>query len=255
MKMLLNSRGPFLAAHVRPGDPYELSHGHTIQCYPTGGRGSRAEGAGYKVLSTDPGAEDTGIDTGFSPTPDTLRAPDLSEGTIPDEPGWVKGVPRLAVEYADTGQDEATLAEKIEDLLAAGTELIWVVRLDGPRRVEIHLPGQPVRVAHPGEELDARGILKHPVLVESLYDDEASNKVALRNLLEREEGYESLDEVRAEGEIEALRADLLAVFEARKLDVDEALRTAIVECDDPQRLRRWHFAAITAATARDAVDL
>jgi len=43
-----------------------------------------------------PGAsEDVGIDTGFSPQPGTLRAPDLSSGRIPDEPGWVKGVPRV----------------------------------------------------------------------------------------------------------------------------------------------------------------
>ncbi len=80
---------------------------------PAGGRGSKAEGAGYKVLSTDPGAGDVGIDTGYSPAPDSLRAPDLSAGTIPDAPGWVKGVPRLAVEYADTGQDEDDLVAKI----------------------------------------------------------------------------------------------------------------------------------------------
>ena len=255
MKMLQTSRGPFLADQVRQGDPYELSHGHAIQCFPTGGRGSKAKGAGFKVLSTDPGAEDTGIDTGFSPAPDTLRAPDLSSGTIPDKPGWVKGAPRLAVEYADTGQDEEALAEKIEDFLAAGTERIWVVRLDGPRRVEVHRPGAPVRIARPGEKLEAPGILKHRVLVESLYEEKLSNQVALRNLLEREEGYESLDEVRAEGEIEALRADLLAVFEARGLEVDGALRAAIARCDDPRRLRSWHFAAVTAATARDAVGL
>lgn len=42
-----------------------------------------------------------GIDTGFSPSPDTLRAPDLAVGVIPDESGWVQGAPALAVEYAD----------------------------------------------------------------------------------------------------------------------------------------------------------
>ncbi len=136
MKKLSTSGGPFLADDVRQGDPYELSRGHAIECFPTGGRGSKAEGAGFKVISTDPGVEDIGIDTGYAPRPDTLRAPDISAGKIADEPGWVKGVPRLAVEYADTGQDEEKLAEKIEDLLEAGTELIWVVRLSGPRRAQ-----------------------------------------------------------------------------------------------------------------------
>ena len=259
MKKLSTSGGPYLADDVRQGDTYELSRGHAIECFPTGGRGSKAEGAGFKVISTDPGVEDIGIDTGYAPRPDTLRAPDISAGKISDEPGWVKGVPRLAVEYADTGQDEEKLAEKIEDLLEAGTELIWVVRLSGPRRVEVHRPRLPVRIAHPGEELETLGILKHPVLVESLYDEELSNKVALRNLLEREEGYESLDQVRnegrEEGELRALRDDLLMVFEARGLEVDETLRTAIAECKDSERLRRWHFAAITAASAREAMDI
>ncbi len=258
MKVLPTSRGPFLAEHLRPGDPYELSNGHAVQCMPTGGRGSKAEGAGYKVLSTDPSAEDIGIDTGYSPDPGTLRAPDLSAGTIPDAPGWVKGVPRLAVEYADTGQDEADLTAKIGELFAAGTEIIWVVRLTGPRRVEVHLPGQPMRTALPGEELEAPGILKYSVLVESLYDEEASNKVAFRNLLEKEAGYQSLDQVRAEAELKAeiqtLRANLLAVLKARQLELGEQLRTTIAECRDPERLRRWNIAAITASSAGEALE-
>jgi Uma2 family endonuclease len=270
MKAMPTGHGPFLAEHLRSGDPYELSNGHAIRCMPTGGRGSKAEGAGYKVLSTDPGVEDVGIDTGYSTAPDSLRAPDLSAGKIPDAPGWVKGVPRLAVEYADTGQDEDDLTAKIDELLAAGTEAIWVVRLTGPRRVEVHLPEQPLRTAYPGEELEAPGILKHPVPVDSLYDDEASNKVAFRNLLEKETGLRSLDQVREEGrekgreegreegretgELEALRSNLLAVLEARRLEVDEALRAAVAECHDPGRLRRWNVAAITASSAGEILD-
>ncbi len=254
MKTLPTPYGPFQARHLRSGDPYELSHGHAIQCLPTGGRGSRAEGAGYKVIDTDPGVEDVGIDTGYSPAPDTLRAPDLSAGRIPDEPGWVDGVPRLAVEYADTGQDEGDLATKIEELLEAGTELIWVVRLQGPRRVEIHRPGKPVETARPGQELEAAGILKHRVPVEALYDHEAADKLALRNLLEKQEGYHSLDEVRAEGELETLRGDLLAVLETRRLELDDEHRTAIAECRDPARLRRWLIAAVTATSAQAALS-
>ncbi len=128
-----------------------------------------------------------------------------------------------------------------------------MVRLSGPRRVEVHLPGEPVRTAGPGEELEAPGILKHRVLVESLYDEEIANKVALRNLLERE-GHPSLEKVRAESEMETLRANLLAVFEARQLEVGEAVRSTIADCRDPERLRRWNVAAITASSAEAALD-
>src|SRR3954447_1794902 len=147
------SQGPFRAEQIRPGDPYELSHGHPILCLPTGGRGSKASSVGAGVLASDPAVRDVGFDTGFSPAPDTLRAPDLSVGEIPDEPGWVQGAPSLAVEYADTGQDERDLAAKIQELLAAGTQFVWVVRMNGPRRVEIHAAGKEKRIVRPGDEL------------------------------------------------------------------------------------------------------
>ncbi|MCP3961873.1 MAG: hypothetical protein GY719_28865, partial [bacterium] len=124
--------GRFEADEIREGDSYELSGGYPIRCLPTGGRGSDATVTGAAVLRSDPQVDSAGVDTGFSPAPDTLRAPDVAVGNVPREPGWVKGVPPLAVEYADTGQDEADLKVKIKELLDAGTELVWVVRLTGP---------------------------------------------------------------------------------------------------------------------------
>jgi hypothetical protein len=251
-------QGPFRADQLHSGDPYELSHGHAILCLPTGGRGARAISAGAKALGTDPAVQDVGFDTGFSPAPDILRAPDLSVGPIPDEPGWVPGAPPLAVEYADTGQDEAQLTAKIHDLLEAGTRFVWVVRLTGPRRVEIHQAGQAVRIAHPGDMLEAPGILANPVLVEALYDREVSDEVSFRNLLQRH-GYESLEAVRAEGEAAgevlgeatALRAAILEVFAIRGLAVGEQDQAMIVGCRDLPLLRRWHRQAITVASSSE----
>lgn len=249
--LLPTDQGPFRADQLRSGDPYELSHGHAILCLPTGGRGARAISAGAKALGTDPAVQDVGFDTGFSPAPDILRAPDLSVGPIPDEPGWVPGAPPLAVEYADTGQDEAQLAIKIRDLIDAGTRFVWVVRLTGPRRVEIHQAGQAIRIVHPGDILEAQGILANPIPVEALYDREVSDEVSFRNLLQRQ-GYESLEAVRAEGEAEgeaaALRAAILEVFAVRGLTVGEDDRAAIASCRDLERLRRWHRQAIIAAS-------
>ncbi|HXU32848.1 MAG TPA: hypothetical protein VN851_19935, partial [Thermoanaerobaculia bacterium] len=60
----------------------------------------------------------------YAPTPETLRAPDIAVGNVPNAPDWVQGAPPLAVEYADTGQDEKELAVKISELLAAGTQIV-----------------------------------------------------------------------------------------------------------------------------------
>jgi len=246
----LVSHGPFRADQLRTGDPYELSEGHPVSCLPTGGRGSKASTVGAGVLASDPAVQDVGFDTGYSPAPDTLRAPDLAVGSIPDEPGWVKGAPPLAVEYADTGQDEAELSLKIQELLAAGTRHVWVVRLAGPRRVEVHQKGTAMTVARPGDELRAEGILANPVPVEALYDREAAREVVLRNLLQRE-GYASLEEVRAEGEAATLRADIVDVLAARGLSAGDDLRAALAGTNDPHVLRALLRQAATASSAAE----
>jgi Uma2 family endonuclease len=243
--LLPASQGPFRADQIRPGDPYELSHGHPILCLPTGGRGSKASSVGAGVLASDPAACDVGFDTGFTPAPDTLRAPDLSVGEIPDEPGWVQGAPPLAVEYADTGQDEQDLAVKIQELLAAGTQFVWVVRMTGPRSVEVYAAGKDKRVARPGDELVAPGILANPVPVEALYDREAAQEVILRNLLQRE-GYASLEEIR----IQSLRKAVFEVLAARGLAVDDDLRAALAGVKKVEALESLlRKAAVASSTA------
>jgi len=252
--LLPTSEGPFRADQIRPGDPYELSNGHAIVCLPTGSRGARAISAGDSALRSDPAIPDVGVDAGFSPTPGILRAPDLAVGKLPDMPGWAPGVPPLAVEYADTGQDESQLAAKIQDFLGAGTRFVWVVRLTGPRRVEVHQAGQPMQLIQPGGTLEAPGILANPVPVEALYDPQVSAEVSFRNLLQRH-GYPSLEAVKAQGEAEgeaaALRAAILDVFAARELNVEADVQTMIAGCEDSALLRRWHRQAITAVSSAE----
>ena len=190
--------GPFRAEQLKSGDPYELSNGHPIECLPSGGRHAKANLNGGLALGTDPDVDSAGFDAGYTPEPGDLRAPDIAVGNVPDAPGWVKGVPPLAVEYADTGQDEQDLHDKIDTLLAAGTQYIWVVRMNGPRHVEVYQSGQPPRLLHPGEQLEAPGVLRNPVPVEALYDPDAAQNAALRNLLQRQ-GYPDLNAVRNEG--------------------------------------------------------
>ncbi|XXX78780.1 Uma2 family endonuclease [Sorangium sp. So ce134] len=260
-------RSPVTADQLRPGDPYELSEGRLVECLPTGRRGGRSNLVGGEVLDTDPAVEAAGVDVGISPRPEMLRAPDIVVGNIPDEPGWATAAPPLAVEYADTGQDEAELQCKIDELLAAGTRWVWVVRLHGTRRVEVHesAPGaslrsasaqgaptapavhpqppapraaararpaqrRPARVAYAGETLEAPGVLRNAVPVEALYDRSAAHEATLRNLLQRK-GYDGLDAVldegRKQGQATGAREGLRQGLRAAVKDVCELLGIAL----------------------------
>jgi len=264
------ARGPFKAEQIRSGDHYELSNGHSIHCMTTGSRGSRANLLGGSVLDTDPAVEEAGIDTGYAPSEGTLRAPDVAVGNVPNEPGWVAGAPPLAVEYADSGQDEKDLKVKIAELLEAGTRLIWVVRLTGPRRVEIHEAGKEKRTALAGEELEAPGILQNKVPVEALYDREAAHRVTFRNLLQRQ-GYQNLDEVRNEGRAEgrnegraegrnegrneggllALRQALLGILSSRGLDLSPEDHEKLAKCHDMAILQSWLIRAASRSSTQE----
>lgn len=197
--------------------------GRAIQCLPTGGRGSRSHLTGAIVLDSDPGVEEAGVDTGFAPDDPAHRAPDIAVGDVPDGPGWVRGVPPLAVEYADIGRDEADLRRKIAELLP-GTRHLWVVRLAGPRRVEMHEPGSPARVVSYDGELNALGVLANPIPVAALYDRNVATRATLRNLLQRL-GYSGLDagreEGREEGRAEAATAGVLRVLDARGIALSD----------------------------------
>jgi len=246
-------RGPFRAEHLRSGDAYELSNGHAILCLPTGGSGSQPNRLGASVVGWDPAVTEAGVDTGYSPEPGTLRAPDVAVGNVPDKPGWVPGAPELAIEYADVGQDEEKLEQKIADLLAAGTRYLWVVRLTGPRRVDVHEPEKKMRTALPGQSLTAPGVLKNPVRVEALYDRDAAERATLDNLLQRR-GFEDLDAVlaagREDGRAAGLAAAVIAVLEARGIRISKAVRERVERCSDAADLERWvRRAAVVAKTA------
>lgn len=254
--------GPYTASDIRPGDPYELSNGQLIECMGTGQRGARTNASGAMLLGTDPDVRSVGVDAGISPRPDILRAPDIVIGDLEDKPGWAPKSPPLAVEYADTGQDEPQLRQKIAELLATGTQLIWVVRLHGPRCVEVHAPSAPVWLARIGDVLAAPGILRNPVPVSALYDLNEAQRLTLRNLLQRE-GYDSIqaiktegfdegfDEGRDEGALIATRNALYRILTRRSLSLSSDDTIRIDQCTDRQTLERWLDAAIDAATTRD----
>jgi Uma2 family endonuclease len=255
--------GPFTADQIREDDYYELSNGHPIQCSPAGRDHSSSSVSGAEVLDTDPDVEWAGVDAGFSPEPKTLRAPDVAIGKPAGEgPGWIPGTPALALEYASTGQDEQQLEQKIQDLLTSGTRFIWVVRLVGPRRVEVYEKGEPMRTLTAGEELHAPGVLRNPVPVEALYNRGAAHRATLRNLLQRQ-GYDDLEAVlakgrkegreegREEGKRQGVAQSILTLLKNRDVLIDDATQDQILGCSDYQQLTRWliRAASVTSAEA------
>ena len=145
-KFLRSGHGPFQAHQIKEGDRYELSDGHPIYCAPAGRDHAGSNLTGAAVIETDPDVEWAGVDAGFSAEPGNLRAPDIAVTSAGNERGWIPGAPPLAVEYAGVGQDEDELQTKVTELLDSGTRYVWVVRLVGPRRVEVYTGEQAVRV-------------------------------------------------------------------------------------------------------------
>jgi Uma2 family endonuclease len=266
-----SSSGPFRADQLRDGDRYELADGHPIYCAPSGPDHANRNLSGGAVIESDPGVEWAGTDAGFTPAAGTLWAPDIAvapAATAEGAAGWMPGVPPLAIEYAGKGQDEDSLREKVADLLAHGTRLVWVVRLLGPRRVEVHAPGASVRTLGPGDQLEAPGILRNPVPVEALYDRDAGHRATLRNLLQRQ-GYADLDAVlergreegevkgkaegkaegKLEGKVEGVASAVVSLLRGRGLIVPEELEARIMACRDRAQLERWLLAAATVDRA------
>jgi hypothetical protein len=109
----------------------------------------------------------------------------------------------------------------VSELLRAGGRFVWVVRLTGPRRVEVHEAGQAMRVVYPGDELLAPGILQNPVPVTALFEPSAAQEVMLRNLLQRH-GYKNLEHVVAASRAEGHEAGRQEGHEAGRQEGHEA---------------------------------
>ncbi|MBI2377634.1 MAG: Uma2 family endonuclease [Deltaproteobacteria bacterium] len=255
---LYEPTGPFHADDLTPGERYELVDGHPMYQAATGGDGASTVAVGVQAIGSDPGAEETGVDPGYVLDDTNVRAPDIAVGNVPDARGFIKGVPRLAVEYAGQRQDEVRLQEKIQAFLSRGTEQIWVVRLIGPRRVEVYRPGAAVVTLSTGQSLLAAGILEYPIPVEALFDKQSARAVALRNYLS-DVGYTSIDEIksagreegREQGRCSALRDAIRDVLAARMIAIDPGLDEGLLGL----RSAELQIALRRAAVCRTAAEV
>ena len=254
-----HQEGPFTAADILPDQGYELYHGHPVRCLPTGGDGATTTAVGLQAIASDPDAEEAGVDPGYVLGTQNVLAPDIAVGNVPDRRGFIQGVPALAIEYAGERQDEVRLQDKIVQFLAGGTRWVWVVRLIGPRRVEVYAPGAGVAVLGPGQVLHAPGVLRNEIPVEALFDRKRAREIALRNLLE-DAGYSGLAAVREEGREEAredgrsqgLRDAVRTLLATRGIALDPAAQARVAAEHNPEQLLLW---ITRAASAREASEV
>jgi Uma2 family endonuclease len=105
-------------------------------------------------------------ETGFrlSRSPDTVRAADAAfvraDRIPPGGPpaGYFEGAPDLAVEVVSPGDTVQEVEDKVDDYLAAGARMVWVVN---PRRRTVtgHRPGVNPVVLREGDFLDGHDVV------------------------------------------------------------------------------------------------
>ncbi len=95
--------------------------------------------------------------------PDTVKAPDFAfvgYERLPDPlpEGYVPLVPDLAVETRSPHDTAREVAEKVEEWLAAGVRLVWVIE-PKKRTITTHRAGRPPQVLTVNDTLDGEDVL------------------------------------------------------------------------------------------------
>jgi hypothetical protein len=87
-----DSHGPFRAEHPGEGDRDEHSNGHPIYCAPSKLDRAGPNVTGAQVLDSEWDVELAGLSVGFTPEPQTLRAPDVAVAPAGDDADWRRHV-------------------------------------------------------------------------------------------------------------------------------------------------------------------
>ena len=107
-----------------------------------------------------------GAETGFQLTdsPDSVRAPAIAfvhRERVPPTGvprGYWRGAPDLAVEVVSPNDKLYELDEKVEDYLAAGAQLVWVI-YPKKRSVTVYAPNSAPRVLSVSDTLDGAEVV------------------------------------------------------------------------------------------------
>jgi Uma2 family endonuclease len=146
------------------GWKYELDRGELIRMSPSGSRSSRVSRKTGSKLDAFVDEHHLGVcgdtDWGFrlASNPDIVRAPDVGfvrAERIPADglpEGFWPGAPDLAIEVLSPSDRLADLLVKVQEYLAAGTSLVWVIDPE-TRRAFIFRPGQEPEIVNSDGEL------------------------------------------------------------------------------------------------------
>lgn len=123
-----------------------------------------------EILTAEPGFK-------LSLMPETLRVPDVSFMRrekflqIKNYNKFYQGAPDLAVEVVSPSETFQDVQEKIEEYLAHGVELIWIVR---PKQmtITVYRPQHELKVLRGGDSLDGADVIPgFNCLVEDILGD------------------------------------------------------------------------------------
>jgi Uma2 family endonuclease len=161
-----------LSALPDDGNRYELVQGELVAMSPSavwpGIVGGRVYGLLWSFLGRNAQLGVCGIsETGFrlALNPDTVRAPDVwfvqaehipADG-IPDEGFW-PGAPDLAVEVLSPSDRFVDVMRKVQEYLAAGAHLVWVIDPKG-RSAAAFAPERPPLLLGEDGTLDGGDLL------------------------------------------------------------------------------------------------
>jgi Uma2 family endonuclease len=151
-----------------PDQPCELIAGEIVMMTPAGYEHGKIAGTICFLLRSHTAKNALGTvvsaEAGFviSRNPDTVRAPDVAfvrRDRQPESPeGFFPGAPDLAVEVVSPTDRLASVKEKAQAWLAAGTPLVWVVWPD-TRSVVVHRSGQSPRILHEKDAITGEEVL------------------------------------------------------------------------------------------------
>jgi Uma2 family endonuclease len=154
---------------VSDGSRYELLEGELFPMTPVGMEHGGIVGTILELLRRHVRAGNVGLvgaEIGFRLTrnPDTVRAPDVAfvaRERLPKEgvpKKFADFAPDLAVEVLSPEDTASEILRKVEEYLAAGTRLVWVVD-PATRTVTVYRSLHDVKVLTESEELDGGDVL------------------------------------------------------------------------------------------------
>jgi len=149
---------------------YELVAGELIQMSPSGFLHGKVAMTLGSLLREHATKHSLGVvcaaETGFKlrQNPDTVRAPDVAFVTrerVPAEwepEGFWLGASDLAVEVVSSSDRFDAVLEKVEEYLAAGVRLVWVV-LPRTRSLMVYRSAREAKILHGKDDLSGEDVL------------------------------------------------------------------------------------------------